>query len=285
MDVDVGSVARMVEHHARLGVRGFFLLGSNGEGPWMTNAQRTTLVKAVARYGRGRFPIAVQVTDNSPARILDNMRAAMKAGADIAVIAPPFALFNATPANVLRVYREAIRHSPLPVGIYDRGARDAVPVPDAILSAIYSEPKVVLIKDSSLDPRRMQLALAAKRRRPSLTLLNGWEFNCIPYLQAGYDGLLLGGAVFNGFMARGIMDAVRAGDIPRAERIQARMNRMMYDVYGGRKIKCWLSGEKKLLVDMGIFRTWKNCLGYTLTPSCIAAIRRVQRRDAAYLLP
>ncbi len=68
-----------MEHHVRLGVRGLFLTGSNGEGPWMTDAQRRTLVETAVRCSRGRMPVAVQVTDNSAARILDNMRQAADA--------------------------------------------------------------------------------------------------------------------------------------------------------------------------------------------------------------
>ena len=140
-----------------------------------------------------------------------------------------------------------------------------------------------MLKDSSANADRMKHALAAKRRRPALLLLNGWEFNCIPYLKAGYDGLLLGGGVFNGYLAGQIVAAAAAGEWGRAKRFQLRMNRMMWDVYGGKKIACWLSGEKYLLMCMGIFRTWKNYPGYSLSSACRRAIERTIRRDAEWL--
>lgn len=285
MKVDGVAVRRMVDHHLRLGVRGLFLAGTNGEGPWMPDRDRWALVRAVVARLQGRLPIAVQVTDNSAARILDNIAEARRAGADIAVIAPPFFLLNATPDRLRALYLEVIRSSPLPVGIYDRGAHGAVVVPDRVLKAIYAEPKVVLVKDSSTDPRRRAIALAARRKRAALCLLNGDEFNCVEYLRAGYDGLLLGGGVFNGYLAGQIAEAVAAGDPDRAERLQQRMNRIMYAVYGGRKYACWLSGEKKLLVDMGIFRTWKTYLGYPLTEGCRRAVQRVLEKNADILLP
>jgi dihydrodipicolinate synthase/N-acetylneuraminate lyase len=144
---------------------------------------------------------------------------------------------------------------------------------------------VILVKDSSSDPARRRIALAARKKRPSLRLLTGDEFTCADYLLAGYDGLLLGGGVFNGYLAGRIVAAVAAGDTAQARRLQERMNRIMYDVYGGKKIACWLAGEKHLLVEMGIFRTWKNHLGYTLTASCRRAIARVLKRDNDVLLP
>ena len=285
MTVDTVAVRRMVAHHLRLGVKGLFLAGTNGEGPWLPDGHKRILVRTVAQSAKGCLPIAVQVTDNSAARILDNISAAKEDGADIAVIAQPGFMMNATPKRVLKLYLDAIRHSPLPVGFYDRGRHSNVPVPTSVLRQIYREENVILVKDSSSDPDRRKIALGARRRRPSLRLLNGDEFHCVDYLQAGYDGLLLGGGVFNGYIAGMIVSAVAAGDMAEAERLQRRMNRIMWAVYGGKKIKCWLAGEKKLLVEMGIFRTWKNLPEYPLTPSCRAAIRKVLERDMDVLMP
>lgn len=81
------------------------------------------------------------------------------------------------------------------------------------------------------------------------------------------------------------MKAVADGDLELAERFQLRMNRFMFAVYGGKKITCWLSGEKKLLVEMGIFSSWRNYPDYPLTASCCQAIRRVLRTEREWLLP
>lgn len=285
MALDHASIDRMVEHHVDIGVNGLFLAGTCGEGPWMPTAQRRELVRRVVKRSRGRLTLAVQVTDNSAARILDNIKEARDDGAQIAVIAPPYFLLPVTPRHILDLYQTAIRKSVLPIGIYDRGAHGAVVVPNPVLRKIYEEPNVVLVKDSSADMARMKLALAVRAKRPGLRLLTGWEFNTVPYLKAGYDGLLLGGGIFNGILAGRIIEAVRAGDLQRADAIQADMNRMMYRVFGGKKIKCWLSGQKRLLVEMGVFKTWKSYLNYPLTPSCERAIRTLVKQRRTDLLP
>ena len=115
--------------------------------------------------------------------------------------------------------------------------------------------------------------------------MDGNEFEALAYIKAGYDGLLLGGGIFNGYMARGIIEAVAAGDIDLAEKRQQQMNRFMWMVYGGKKIKCWLSGEKKLLVEMGIFRTWKSYLNFPLTDACAKAIKRALEKNRDLLFP
>ena len=281
--IDLDSVPRLVEQHLRLGVRGLFLCGTCGEGPWMTDEQRRTFIRAVAESANGRLALAAQVTDNSAARILRNMDTVREAGAEIAVIAPPYFLLNATPDNVLALYREAIRNSPLPVGIYDRGTSGAVVVPTEILDELYAEGNVVMVKDSSSDPERRRVALAAREKRSQLSLLNGNEFDCVSYLRAGYDGLLLGGGIFNGKLARKMMDAATRGDWAGADALQRQMNELMWAVYGGRKITCWLSGLKHLLVELGVFRTRTGFLNYPLTPECRNAIAAVVKRDATLL--
>ncbi len=251
----------------------------------MTADQRRRLVETAAEHNRGRMVLAAQVSDNSAPRILENIEAMRQAGAELAVMTAPFHHLHPTPRVLLDLYREVVRSSPLPLGLYDLGTRMKVVVPPAVLRRIYQEPKVVLVKDSSGDPERGQVALDARRRRPDLRVLSGNEFACPDFLAAGYDGLLLGGAVFNGHLANLIVEAMAGGDRPGADRLQARMNRLMYAVYGGKGITTWLAGLKYLLTRMGIFRTENNYLGYALTASCRRAIDRVLVTEAAALWP
>jgi dihydrodipicolinate synthase/N-acetylneuraminate lyase len=95
----------------------------------------------------------------------------------------------------------------------------------------------------------------------------------VEYLAAGYDGVLLGGGIFNAAIAIELMAAVRAKDLSRANALQARMNDLMHRVYGGPKIECWMTGLKELLVQLGVFSTNVNLLGYPLTAECRAQIQ------------
>ena len=56
-------------------------------------------------------------------------------------------------------------------------------------------------------------------------------------------------------------------------------------VYGGREIRCWLSGLKYLMVRLGVFSGWKNLLNYPLTPECRVAIDRLVETDAVFTSP
>jgi dihydrodipicolinate synthase/N-acetylneuraminate lyase len=285
MQIDVVSVRRMIDHHLRLGVKKLFLAGTCGEGPWMRNRDRRKLVQTVSQYAGKRMIVAVQVTDNSAARILDVIHEAKEDGAGIAIIASPYFVGPPAPNRIVDIYLRAISESPLPIGLYDRGRASSVFVPNAVLKQIVAQRNVILVKDSSLDPARRAIFLAARRRNPSLRLFTGYEFGCVEYLAAGYDGLLLGGGIFNGYLAAQIIQAAGAGDLSEAERLQRRMNRIMWAAYGGKKLTCWLTGLKTLLVEMGVFRNARGHLTFPMTDNCRRAIKRLLEKDRDVLLP
>jgi len=271
--VDVASVQRMVAHHVDLGVAGIMLAGTCGEGPWLRDRDRETLARAAVEAGQGKLIVAMQVSDNSWGRVLDNADRAASWGVELAVVAAPSFFINATTKRMVAHYTEVARRSSLPVGLYDRGTHSPYVVPESHLPELLAEPNIVVIKDSAQQPSRRKCYLAARDARPSLKIFSGSEFDCDEYLEAGYDGLLLGGGIFNALMARDIIKAVRAGDMTAAKAAQARMNDLMYRVYGGTKIECWMTGLKELLVQLGIFSSNYNLLEYPLTPECLAQIK------------
>lgn len=284
-DIDKASIKRLVKHHLRLGVKGVFLAGSCGEGPWLSDAQKSTLVQETVKAAKGKLGIAVQVTDNSATRILDNISRAKTDGAEYAVVAAPFFLMHATPNALWTLYETVLNNSSLPVIFYDRGAHSSVDIPVSVLKKIYAHTAVVAIKDSSANPEHMKAALAARKKRPAMRLLTGDEFDCVGALRAGYKGLMLGGAAFNGFMAGQIRQAALDKNWPEAEKLQKRMNDLMFAIYGGKKILCWLAGEKYILEKMGVFKNHRNLLGYELTAGCQKAIDKIVESEQAILLP
>src|SRR5690606_23751280 len=154
-------------------------------------------------------------------------------GATLAVIGPPSVIADPAPDQVRRFYLASIRESSLPVGLYDLGDRRPHSIPIEFLAEVYLEPRIRYVKYSSLDRDRMSIALRAREENPELRLFNGDEFHCVEYLNAGYNGLMLGGGIFNGFIAGMIIRAVGEGDEASAEALQRRMTALMHAVYGG----------------------------------------------------
>ena len=286
LKLDVEAIPCLVEHHLRLGVKGLFLGGTSGEGPWMSDSMRLELANEVVKSNQGRMLLAMQVTENSAMQIIENIKRIEDSGIDIAVIAPPFFQINATQEYLKDLYLEVIESSSLPIGVYHRGKLSSVEIETDTLEKIISHPKVVLVKDSSSDPVvRDMICQATAKRKDELFGLNGNEFDSVPYVEAGYDGFLFGGACFIGFMANKILELGKAGDITGAQAMQDYMNVIMKKVFGGEGLSCWLAGQKQIMVELGIFNTRKTIINYQITDECIKTIKDVVEQEKAYLLP
>lgn len=283
LQLDLPSVARMVDYHLRLGVDGIMILGTCGEGPWLPDTQRQALLKETLQAAQGRLGLTIQTTESSAARTLEQIEIAAALGAERATVAQPWFLLNATPANIEAYYLEIFERSPLPIAFYDRGKHATVSVPDDLLATLYSHPAVTMVKDSSASPERRDIALLARQNRPELILLNGDEFSCTRYLQAGYDGVMLGGGIVNARYVRAIAAALQKGDVAEAQQIDTAMQTFLFGIYGGPKIVCWLTGLKETLVRLGVFSTHANHLRYPLTPECSAEIDALLCSEAAWL--
>ncbi len=283
--VDQDALKKLIEHQLRLGIRGVFIAGTAGEGPFLTDAERLRLAELTVKYAAGRMPVAMQITDNSAERMIENLGRYQDTGIDIAVIAPPFFHCGATQDFLFDLYDAVIAASKLPVGIYNRGKYSSVLVEPATLDRLLDNPRVMLVKDSASAPEFTAVIQAAlKRRNGSLYALCGNEFDCVTYLEAGYDGLLLGGGCFNGAYACEIHRLVRAGRHDEAVKLQEHLNEVMYQVFGGRQIACWLAGQKELMVRLGVFNTAKTLLSYRLNAECSAAIDRVIAEEKSWLV-
>ena len=154
LTVNDAVVGRMIAASIAGGMNGVFLAGTCGEGPWLPEGEKVRLIKAAKAAAGGRLKLAVQVSDNSVPRVLDNIERVAAAGADIAVMASPATFMNATPDRVVALFTQVVNASPLPVAIYDLGAHRPVVIPVERLREVYTLPNVVMVKDSSGDPQR-----------------------------------------------------------------------------------------------------------------------------------
>lgn len=272
--VDVESVENMTEAAIADGMTGVFLAGTCGEGPWLPRREKNRLFREVARVARGRLLVAAQVSDNSAPRILDNIKEAEDAGAAYAIIAPAMVMMNATSDRIVALFADSAAASTLPVGIYDVAGRREFGIPGDRLGELYALPNVRVVKDSSGDPTRREIALAARSRRPDLALLNGDEFQCLGYLEAGYDGCMFGGAAAVAPQLRELVKLFRAREWDEARRVDESIRDALFGIYGGRSIECWLTGLKYYMVRKGLFATTSSFLEYPLTAECRSFIEK-----------
>ena len=284
--IDIDAIQRLTEHHIRLNVQGVFVCGTSGEGPWMTHTMCRDVTKATVKAANGRLKVAVQVTDNSSIKILDNISYYKDSGVDLVVTAAPFLQINETQEYLKNMFTEVLDNSPLPAGFYHLGEHAKTFIEDETIMQLMKHPNVKMVKDSSGNKETMKKLAnyAATLDNPPI-MLNGNEFDTVPYLKAGYDGVLFGGACFNGYMSNKILKAASVGDFATAQSLQDRMSKMMFEIFGGEGFPCWLAAQKQVLVELGIFTTNKTIINYSLKPECYKALKKAIEREKEFLLP
>ncbi|TDU91075.1 4-hydroxy-tetrahydrodipicolinate synthase [Kribbella voronezhensis] len=228
-DVDTASLVRLVSHQLAGGVSGVFVLGTSGEGTFLTDEQRRTVLEVVVGEVAGQVPVLAGAIDTSTARAGAHVVAALKAGVDGVVATAPF--YAAThPAEIsLHFERLASVADGVPLYAYDIPPRiGGTKLPSSLLISLGERGVIAGVKDSSgqeTSLRRLVLDRAAAGL-DGFAVMTGSELTVDSALGFGVDGVVpgLGNVDPAGYVR--IFDAVAAGDFAAARSEQNRLFRL-----------------------------------------------------------
>ncbi|MGX7673712.1 dihydrodipicolinate synthase family protein [Plantactinospora sp. DSM 117369] len=237
--VDLPAVARLTEHLVHGGVSGLFVLGSCGEGPTLTTAVRTEVVKAFQAEAAGRVPVLAGVPEAGTRRVIEAAEQAMGAGADaVVVMAPQYFVFDGHEPVAEHLHAVAAS-TPAPIVLYNLPSATQNPITPEVVDAVAVLPNVVALKDSSADwDAYTQLSDAA--RQHGLAVFQGAERLIARSLDHGADGAVAGIANIDPDVVTAAIGAAAAGDRAALARAQARIDTL----FGLYEAGFWLSALK-----------------------------------------
>lgn len=228
-DVDTASLARLVAHQLSGGVSGVFVLGTSGEGTFLTDEQRQTVLETVVAEVSGQVPVLAGAIDTSTARAGAHLAAALKAGVDAVVATAPF-YAGTHPAEIERHFtRLAAVAGDTPLYAYDIPSRiGGTKLSADVLLKLGRDGVIAGVKDSSgheTSLRRLVLD-RADAGLPDFAIMTGSEVTVDSALNFGVDGVVpgLGNVDPAGYVR--IFDAVKAGDLATARKEQDRLFRL-----------------------------------------------------------
>lgn len=223
-DVDVASLGRLVGYQLAGGVAGVFVLGTSGEGTFLTDEQRQVVLETVVGEVAGHVPVLAGVIDTSTARSGAHVVAACKAGVDGVVATAPF--YAAThPAEISRHFERLASVAEVPLFAYDIPARvGGTKLPASVLLALGERGVLAGVKDSSGDETSLRRLVLD--RPAGFTVMTGSELTVDSALSFGVDGVVpgLGNVDPAGYVR--IFDAVAAGEPAAAKVEQDRLFRL-----------------------------------------------------------
>jgi 4-hydroxy-tetrahydrodipicolinate synthase len=285
LKLDLEVIPRLIEQHLMLGIKGIHLAGVSGEGLCMNNVMRINLAKEMAKHNQNRKLLSMLIADNPAKMMLDNIKRFQDCGIDIAVIAFPFTPIKIESEYLRELYLSVLEKSPLPISISYSNKSISKAQTD-LFKEILMHPKLNMVKNYSNDSRQTAIILnSAKGRENKLFTLSGNEANCVSLVKLGYDGVLLGGACFNGHIANKILELTRLGRIEDALMLQDYMNSLLVEIAGGIELDNYLVGHKQIMVELGIFNTAKTLQDDPVSDKCVEAIRKIVKEEKDILLP
>lgn len=254
--IDVPGLRSVVEHLVTGGVTGLFVLGSSGEVPYMTNAERELAVSTIAAANNGRVPLIVGANEQTTQRVIEEGRRMIELGAQALVVTTPYyALSNA--AEIEAHFR--IIHAALDIDIfaYDVPVRTHVKLPLDVAIRLAKDGVIAGVKDSSGDDVSFRQLLLATKDIEGFSVFTGHEVVVDAALLGGAHGVVPGLGNVDPAGYRRLFDAAVAGDWAQAAKEQDRLARVFDIVYtpdssrvsGG---AAGLGAFKTALVEMGI---------------------------------
>nr|WP_217509462.1 dihydrodipicolinate synthase family protein [Pseudarthrobacter sp. C4D7] len=228
--IDTASLQNLTRHLLDGGVSGLFVLGSSGEVPYLTDAERSLVVSTIADTNAGAVPLIVGANEQTTNRVIDEAKKVIDLGADaIVVTSMYYAIGNADETETH--FRNIHAAVGVPVFAYDVPVRTHYKLPTDLLVRLGRDGVIAGVKDSSGDDVSFRQLLLAARDIDNFDIFTGHEVVVDGALLGGAQGVVpgLGNVDPRGY--RNLVDAAAAGDWTKAAAEQDRLADLFEIVY------------------------------------------------------
>jgi len=249
--LDPDGVVKLVEHILAADVAGLFVLGTTGEGPFLSAELRRELVTHACRAVNGRVPVLVGITDTSLKDSVALARHAADRGAAAVVAAPPY-YFRPSPAEMTRWVEYLAAEVPVPLFLYNIPIHTKVSIPFDVVRRAMEMKNVVGLKDSSGDARYLHMARRMLADRDDWTLLVGPEHMTADFVLFGGHGGVNGGANFLPHLFVELYKAAERRDTDRVAELQDAVLRLGRIYTLGDSEATVIQGTKAALACLGL---------------------------------
>ncbi|ECM9985086.1 N-acetylneuraminate lyase, partial [Salmonella enterica subsp. enterica serovar Enteritidis] len=222
--LDSESLRRLVRFNIGQGIDGLYVGGSTGEAFVQSLAEREQVLEIVAEEAKGKITLIAHVGTVSTAESQQLASAAKRYGFDAVSAVTPF-YYPFSFEEHCDHYRAIIDSADgLPMVVYNIPALSGVKLTLDQINTLVTLPGVSALKQTSGDLFQME---QIRRAHPDLVLYNGYDEIFASGLLAGADGGI--GSTYNimGWRYQGIVQALREGDVAKAQRLQTECNKVI----------------------------------------------------------
>jgi len=213
---------RLADDLIGAGVHGLTPLGSTGEFAYMSNAQRTEVVRATIEAAAGRVPVVAGVAATATADAVAQARNYQKLGADgiLAILESYFPLAEPQVESYFRAIADAVD---VPVVLYTNPQFQRTDLSLDVIARLSEHPRIRYIKDASTNTGRL-LSIINRCERLKVFSASAHIPACVMLI--GGVGWMAGPACVIPRQSVSLYELCRAGRWAEAMRLQQRLWRI-----------------------------------------------------------
>lgn len=221
-EVDFPALDRLIGHVAEGGIDYLVPLGTTGETPVLSDAERKEVVRFTLEKAAGRIPVVVGVGGNNTREVIQQLETYPLEGALAILSVSPY-YSKPSQEGLYQHYKAVAGASPRPVVLYNIPPRSGRNMTAATTLRLAREVEnIVGIKEASGD--LVQCMEIIRDRPEGFMVISGDDMLALSQIAAGMDGLI---SVAGNYMARDISTLVHAALDGRMEVAREAHYRMM----------------------------------------------------------
>lgn len=163
-ELDLGTLAELVEFYATAGMHGIVINGTCGEWFAQDHDERKSVAQTAVRAAAGRMTVLVGCTDYRAAQVIELANHALASGAD-GVLASPPPYAKLFPDEVVAYYQDISAGIDGPLAIYNWPHGSGIDIGPELADKLADIDRVVAIKDSTPDADQFFATSARVRDR------------------------------------------------------------------------------------------------------------------------
>lgn len=206
--LDLPATLSHIDRMIDAGIHGLIMLGTVGENGSLEYIEKLEVLRATVERVAGRIPVLSGVAECTTARACKFAADAHRIGLDGLMVLPAM-IYRSDPRETIAHYRSVAKASDLPIMVYNNPVSYGVDITPEMFVELADEPRLVAIKESSENVRRITDLKNACGDR--YTLFCGVDDLVLESLLLGATGWVSG--LVNAFPAenRLLWDLARAG--------------------------------------------------------------------------
>ncbi len=221
-EIDFRSLEANMAVWDKTRLSGYVVLGSNGEANFLSFDEKVKLVSEVVRINAGRKVVIAGTGVETTAETIALTKKVAEAGADAALVLPPFYFKAAMGNSALAQHFKAVADaSPIPVMLYNMPGNTGLNLASSLVAELSYYPNIVGLKDSGGNI--VQIAEIAAKSKPGFITFAGSSSYLLPTLAVGGLGVTAALANIAANELADIYDAFNAGDMEKARKAQGKV--------------------------------------------------------------